>query len=361
MPMRSDYDMAGTVSAGKRSFPAELRRRLDDYFTERNLSQKANAEMAMKIAAGFALWFGSYLSLYVFHLDSWKLVLDYLVLGIAHLYFLFNIAHDGIHYAISRKRSINLLFSYGYEFCGVNSYLARALHNRAHHACINIEGEDDPLSGRGVFRYTPFVRKKAMHRYQHLYVPFLYALVSLDYVFIRDFADFFSPTQECLKRARPPAREYVILCVGKILYLALTILLPIVVLGRSPLLIVTAFLLMHFIVGLGVAAVFGPTHIVDSSYFPESRGEFGDYIYHIFATTTDFATRSKLVTFATGGLNHHIVHHICPYVCHTHYPQLTEIVKRTAAEYHVPYMEEPTMSSALVSHVALLKRLATES
>ncbi len=31
----------------------------------------------------------------------------------------------------------------------------RILHHRGHHSCINLQGEDDALTGRGIFRFTP--------------------------------------------------------------------------------------------------------------------------------------------------------------------------------------------------------------
>jgi linoleoyl-CoA desaturase len=121
-----------------------------------------------------------------------------------------------------------------------------------------------------------------------------------------------------------------------------------------------AFVLAHLIIGLTVALVFQTTHTVDSTYFPSHRNEFDSGVYHIFATTADYATANPLVAFLAGGLNHHIVHHLCPFVCHTHYAQLTRIVEETAAEYGVPYRQNRTMSQAIVQHLILLKQLGNE-
>ena len=68
------------------------------------------------------------------------------------------------------------------------------------------------------------------------------------------------------------------------------LILPVVLLGKSPLLVGLAFVLSHLIIGLTVALVFQTTHTVDSTYFPSSRDEFDNGIYHIFATTADYAT-----------------------------------------------------------------------
>ena len=68
-------------------------------------------------------------------------------------------------------------------------------------------------------------------------------------------------------------------------------------------------------------------------------------------------TRKIVVGWLTGGLNHHIVHHLCPFVCHTHYASLTRIVKETAEEFGVPYRQHPTMRQAIKHHLLLLKQL----
>ncbi|HET6175413.1 MAG TPA: fatty acid desaturase, partial [Candidatus Sulfotelmatobacter sp.] len=161
-------------------------------------------------------------------------------------------------------------------------------------------------------------------------------------------------------KTKHPAREYVILIAGKAFYLTYMLILPVVLLRKSPLLVGLSFLLAHLIIGLSVALVFQTTHCVDSTYFPLSRSEFDNGIYHIFATTADYATTNPLVGWLVGGLNHHIVHHLCPFVCHTHYASLTRIVKKTAEEYGIPYRQNPTMSGAIKHHLLLLKQLGNE-
>jgi linoleoyl-CoA desaturase len=138
------------------------------------------------------------------------------------------------------------------------------------------------------------------------------------------------------------------------------LVLPVVLLGTSPWLVAGAFLLVHLIIGLSVALVFQTTHTIDTTYFPATRNEFDNAVYHIFATTADYATDNPVVGWLTGGLNHHIAHHLCPFVCHTHYASLTRIVKETAAEFGIPYRQHPTMSRAIVHHLILLKQLGTE-
>jgi linoleoyl-CoA desaturase len=346
--------------AGASSFPKVLRHRLDKFFADGNISPKADRTMWCKITAGLAVLAGSWIALYAFKPDSWKFVALYLLGGLAQTFLLLNIAHDSNHNAISSVPSVNKTLNYVFDVCGINSYMWRILHHRGHHSCINLQGEDDALTGRGILRFTPHEPRKPLHRFQHIYALFMYALFSLDYVFVRDFECFFFPSHDYLSRTRHPAREYAILFVGKAFYLTYMLILPVVVLGKSPLLVAAAFVLAHLIIGLSVALVFQTTHTVDSTYFPSDRGEFDNSVYHIFATTADYATNNPVVGWLTGGLNHHIAHHLCPFVCHTHYAPLTRIVKETAEEFGIPYRQHSTMTRAIWHHLILLKQLGNK-
>jgi linoleoyl-CoA desaturase len=342
------------------SFPTVLRSRLDRFFADQRISPKADRTMWVKIALGLAVLAGAWIALYMLRPGSWKFVALYLLGGIAQTFLLLNIAHDSNHNAISSRSHVNKTLNYVFDLCGMSSYMWRILHHRGHHSCINLHGEDDALSGRGIFRFTPYEPRAAWHRFQHIYALLVYAMFSLDYVFFRDFQCFFFPNHEYLRRTKHPLREYAILFAGKAFYLTYMLILPVVVLGKSPLLVAGAFLLVHLVVGLAVTLVFQSTHTVDSTYFPSDRGEFENGVYHIFATTADYATENPLVGWLAGGLNHHVVHHLCPFVCHTHYAPLTRIVKETAKEFGVPYRQHSTMGLAIQHHLVLLKQLGNE-
>src|SRR5277367_4113674 len=250
--------------AGVSSFPKVLRRRLDKFFADGNISPKADSTMWVKIAAGLAVLAGSWIALYALRPASWKFVALYLLGGLAQTFLLLNIAHDSNHNAISSRPRVNKTLNYVFDLCGISSYMWRILHHRGHHSCINLHDEDDALSGRGIFRFTPYESRAPWHRFQHVYALFVYAMFSLDYVFFRDFESFFFPTHDYLKRANHTLSEYAILFAGKGLYLTYMLVLPVMVLGKSPLLVAGAFLLVHLFVVLAATLVFQTTHTVDS-------------------------------------------------------------------------------------------------
>ncbi|MGA9475215.1 MAG: fatty acid desaturase, partial [Terriglobales bacterium] len=231
-------------SAGASSFPRVLRSRLDKFFADQSISPKADRSMWFKIAMGLAVLAGAWIALYTLRPGSWEFIALYLLGGLAQTFLLLNIAHDSNHNAISSRSHVNKTLNYVFDLCGMSSYMWRILHHRGHHSCINLHDEDDALSGRGIFRFTPYESRAPWHRFQHIYVLFVYAMFSLDYVFFRDFQCFFFPTHEYLRRTKHPLREYAVLFAGKGFYLTYMLILPVVVLGKSPLLVAGAFLLV---------------------------------------------------------------------------------------------------------------------
>ncbi len=354
-------NFASTIEPGSAAtFPKVLRRRLETFFADADLSPKADPMMWGKIAIGMAVLAGSWTALYLLHPAAWAFMALYVLGGLAQTFLLLNIAHDSNHNAISSRPAINKSLNYVFDLCGISSYMWRILHHRGHHSCINLHGEDDAIEGRGLFRFTPHDPRKPLHRFQHIYALFLYAMFSLEYVFVRDFQSFFFPGHAYLTRTKHPLREYVILFAGKAFYLTYMLVLPIMVMKESPLLVLAAFFIVHLIVGLSVVLVFQTTHVIEDTYFPLHRSEFENGVYHVFATTADYATENPVVGWLVGGLNHHVVHHLCPYVCHTHYAPLTRIVKQTAEEFGVPYRQHATMTKAIWHHLQLLKQLGNE-
>jgi linoleoyl-CoA desaturase len=114
--------------------------------------------------------------------------------------------------------------------------------------------------------------------------------------------------------------------------------------------------------GLITSVVFQLAHAVEETKFVESNVETleNDWAVHQVLTTANFGSRSKILSFLTGGLNQQVEHHLFPRISHIHYPKLSPIVKETCQQHGLVYLEQPTFFHALWSHMKFLYRLGKE-
>lgn len=310
-----------------------------------------------KVIIGFAWWLLPYLFLIMLDLPFWAFFTLYFIQGMGQIFITFNVAHDANHGAISTNRKVNKLLAYAYDICGVNSYLWKILHHQGHHNCLNVHGEDTSIVARGFFRFAPDEPVRPIHRFQHRYAWLFYGLYTMDYVLYKDFKYFFFEPNMHTKNIKHPLKEYVILFAGKLFYIGYMIILPIWLLDFHWLLIIASFFATHFVMGLIMTLTFQTTHAIESTSYPTSKNQYDNYVYHIFATTADYARENKVANWLLGGLNIHIIHHLNATICHVHYPALAKIIKRTAEEYGIEYRENKTIRGALKAHFNLLEYL----
>lgn len=47
-----------------------------------------------------------------------------------------------------------------------------------------------------------------------------------------------------------------------------------------------------------------------------------------------------------GGINYQIEHHLFPTLSHVHYSAIQPVVRKTCAEFGIPYVDHPTVGAA---------------
>ena len=146
----------------------------------------------------------------------------------------------------------------------------------------------------------------------------------------------------------------------KLFYYGYTLVLPILLLDIAWWQTLLAFLTMHFIAGIVLSTIFQLAHVMPHSSFPQAdeKGDLeNNWAIHQLLTTTNFAPKSKIVSWFIGGLNYQIEHHLFPNICHVHYKKISAIVKETAKEFNIPYYEQPTVLKAVLKHAEMLRKL----
>ncbi|WP_080056236.1 fatty acid desaturase family protein [Spirosoma aerolatum] len=349
------------TNTNRSTFFTTVRGRVDAYFIEHALSPHANGAMWAKtlfFLVGYALLYGLILS-NQFGVGT-MLVLAVL-LGVFAACIGFNVSHDALHGAFSARPWVNKLLGGSFYLLGANPYVWKITHNIVHHTFTNIPGHDEDIEvAPGLVRLDPQEPLRPWHRYQQWYTFPLYALASLSWVLRKDYVKFFKSRIGQHDTTSHPRREYVKLFVAKVLYYVFFLVLPFAVLSLAWWQILIGFLVMHLAEGLVLGLVFQLAHTVEGTTFPvpDEKGNLQEsWAMHQLYTTANFAPHSALAAFICGGLNRQIEHHLFPKVCHIHYPAITAIVRRTAHEFGLPYLENRSFGSALYSHFRLLQTL----
>ncbi len=352
------------TNINKSTFYATLRKRVDGYFEENELSVHANGAMWFKAVFFLGTFIALYLGILLGDLNIYVKLSMAILLGVFGAFVGFNICHDAIHKAFSTNQAVNKTFSFLFSLIGASAYVWSICHNIVHHTYTNISGHDEDIDvAPGLIRFSEDEPVNKIQRYQHIYAFGLYSLAMLSWVFRKDYKKFFQ-TKIGSQVANHPKIEYFNLFFFKFLYYFLFIILPLIVIDITWWQFIIGFLAMQFAQGLVLGLVFQLAHVVEGTSFPELNDEGNieeAWAAHQMMTTANFAVNSKVAAFLCGGLNRQVEHHLFPKVCHIHYPAIGKIVKETALEFNLPYIESPTFFSALASHYRMLRKLGKEA
>ncbi|MCA1761739.1 MAG: acyl-CoA desaturase [Flavobacteriales bacterium] len=342
-----------------KSFQKEVNRKVNDYFRKNNIPTTANTHMVIKSAIIIAGWAGTYGLILFSGWEPWIL----LSLALLHGFFMamlgLNVGHDAIHGSYSKIPWVNKMLGLSFNLVGANDYVWSISHNIVHHSYTNIPDHDEDLNQPSFLRIEPTQKLRKIHRFQHVYAYFLYGLATIMWVFVKDYKKFFQRKLGGHYRKTFPRKEIFRLFFYKILYYFLFLALPMVLIDLPWYSILGGFFLAHFVGGFIMAVIFMLAHIVEETSYPLPTVDgkvnltWADLQMY---TTCNFAVDNKLVNNLFGGLNFQIEHHLFPKVCHIHYPAIHNMVRETAREHGLPYLEHPTFFGAVSSHTRALRK-----
>lgn len=341
-------------------FPT-LRSRINQYFKDNNLSRYGNREMVVKTVVLVSIYLLAYVAILTLPVNAWLLLPFAMLMGFAKAGIGMSVMHDALHGSYSKKAWVNRLAGNSIYLLGANAFVWKTQHNVLHHTYTNIHGLDEDINTKVVIRLSEQSPLRSFHRYQHIYVFFLYGLLTL-HLLINDFFKLINYERRGLV-AQQKSRfdhEYTKLVAMKMLYVFFVILLPILL---TPLLwwqVLLGFLAMHLTAGVILSVIFQMAHIVEGTHqpMPNEEGNIENaWAIHQLMTTANFSKNSRFLNWFVGGLNFQIEHHLFPSICHVHYRKISDIVRKTAEEFHLPYNTKPTLGDALRSHIRFLKGL----
>ncbi len=265
--------------------------------------------------------FGSWATLVLGHPGVWLGLLSFggLILGTSLTSFC--VMHDANHGAYFRKRSLNHLMGWTADaLLGLSSYAWRVKHNVAHHTYTNVDGYDADITQVPFARLMPVQEPRPWYRLQHYYIWLLYCLMGLRWQTVGDVAAFVRGTIGTSALRLPRGWDLAGLVGGKVIFVSWAIVAPLLVYPWWG--VLAGYLVYSMVMSLIMAVTFQLAHCVEEADFASAEqlaSERRLWAVHEVETTVDFCPRNPVLSWALGGLNYQIEHHLFPRVPHTHY------------------------------------------
>ncbi|MBY0529584.1 MAG: acyl-CoA desaturase [Rhabdochlamydiaceae bacterium] len=341
-------------------FVRVLRSRINQYFQEKGISSKANGFMCFKSIFLIGMMILTYSLIMMDFSGGLGVIGLYTLYGFVISIVGINIFHDALHGSYLSNAIGNRALGLIGDLLGTSSFYWKKEHTVDHHTFTNVHHHDADLDAPFLLRLCPEAPYYSFHRFQNWYAPFLYSLNLLRWVLYSDFRRFFQMVRKVPSRAAKPSLLEIFFLFGfKAIHFTLFLILPMCFLSVAWWQVLLGYVACLATMGITLTIIFQLAHIVENVAFPTPNAEGkieNTFVKHQLMTTANFARKSWLVSFLTGGLNFQIEHHIFPHICHTHLPKISPIVKKTALEFGLPYYENPSFFAALKSHFRTLKR-----
>ena len=308
------------------------------------------------------LYFGSY-AVALFNGNNAAVYIGcYVFMAIVLVLIYLNLIHEAAHNNIFKNKKLNRAVLKIFDLIGANSYIWERRHIVSHHAYPNVDGWDTDIEQSGPILIYPHAKPKGVQKYQHLFFFLVYPLYLFNWMFIRDFRDFFDPNRVIQKTgAKIPAKEKVKMVAFKVFYFFYQIAVPVLFFEVTWNLALGAWFLQILIASTFALFVLLPLHALSDNEFPK-LDEAGNLPYswlrHQFEVTNDLTENNTFIRFVLGNFNYHVAHHLFPNISYEYAHEVTDEIKKFAAENNFRYKQFP-LFTALRKHYDLLITNAT--
>lgn len=344
-------------------FYAELKDRVRELVDEPARARRARRRMYVKSVV-VVLWAVLSWGLLVFAAQTWwQAGLLALSLGLALAGVGFNITHDANHGSYSPYPRLNRALCWSLDAIGASSHVWRTKHNTAHHTFTNVSGADSDIDSMPFARLAPDQPRRPYHRFQHVYMWFLYGLFAIKWHTAGDFRYLLDGRVGNVPLRWPRGRMLAGFWLGKAAFVTWTLVIPLLL--HPVWQVVVVFALVSFVLAFTLAVTFQLAHCLEEAEFTTVEAMAADdpseWARHQVETTVDFAPRNRVLAWYLGGLNFQVEHHLFSRVCHTHYPAMVPVVREVCDRHSVRYRSHVGLWPALVSHTRWLRRMGRKT
>ncbi|HEY0560493.1 MAG: fatty acid desaturase [Mycobacterium sp.] len=230
------------------------------------------------------------------------------------------------------------------------------LKHRVHHKATAVYPLDAATHSSGMVRFHPAAAVWKVHRYQQYYAWVLYGLawageLRSQVTYVR--------TGDISGTEAPPFRARL----GSFLLekaICLVLLTPYALLlgiGHLAVLIVASLTVASVLAAIVLVVGHINTGLVPTTVAPTGAS----WSTHLLHTTASFSMSSLPMRWITGGMTHHVAHHLRPVAPRSALQGIQDTVVRDLVQRSgVPSVEFPTLTAAVVGHYRRLKALGQQ-
>jgi len=295
-------------------------------------------------------------------LPGWSLAL-YGLAGIAPLFLAATGGHDAAHGALSGRSWVNLAVVWTvFALMGLDGRLWRLRHLGSHHVYPNVVDGDIDVDESWFARLSPHHRRRAHHRFQHIYGPLLYTVVLLHAVYIQDFRLLFRRRLANMRNLGPSLSAVFSVLGTKVVHMGVMLALPMALLPQAWETVLAVYVVSQAVMSVLFVLIVAGTHVSDLARYPASGPDgklAGDWVRHQFVTSVDWSPENALLVAAFGGANAHVAHHLLPRISHGHHVALSRIVADLAEKHGMPY-SRTSAAGMLAAHWRALRLLGSD-
>ncbi len=360
----SKVDIVRFAPKNGEGFYDTLKKEIDQFFKTNHLTVDGSSKIAWKTVVMLSIFFvpAVLINTGVGALHPAFFYFLWFMMGVGMIGIGCSVHHDSNHGAYSSNKTVNTIIGDLVNLVGGYDVTWRIQHNILHHTYTNIEGLDEDIDSGGLMRFSPHSTYHKIHKFQHIYGWFLYCLLTLQWVTYKDYRLLIIYNRKGLLRKEKItlAKAILELSIYKVIYFGYTIVLPIMYSGMSWQEVLIGFVILHAVAGFGLSTIFQLAHVMEVAEFPEpsaDRKMENSWAIHQLLNTCNFSRKSRIMNWFIGGLNYQIEHHLFPHISHIHYSRISEIVKKTAKQYNLPYFEYPNFLVALREHGKMLYKM----
>lgn len=345
----NSYHPVGMMKT-KESFYIELKTEVQALFNKR--SMRDSNVMHLKAIYILCMSIVSWMICWEYNVLMWAPVMGFYkaMVGV-------NIQHDANHGAYCSNPKVNEIMGYTLDIFGASSYIWKQTHVKGHHVHTNHKNDPDIRTDPDgdIRTISSWDTVRWYHKYQHIYLPVLYTLLSIKSCAIDDFVSIWNGSVGKISLRPMSEWDAHMFWLGKIFFFVTQIYIPITLVGFTRYLAIMG--ISELTTGCILSNLFQVAHVTPlANEHPQDESNIDDWAKRQVQSSVDFAPGDMFWTHVSGGLNHQVIHHLFPGMNHCHYPKVWKTVQRVCKNHGLKYRYHKTFWEALKGHYSWLKQ-----